>query len=77
MKIQFKGTEIAGDTPDNVSTAPVISERELAFNLTDKKIFSRKQDGTLVEFMGGGGDIDGGFANSVYLATQSANGGIA
>ncbi len=75
MKIQFKGTETAGATPDNVATAPVITERELSFNLTDKKIFSRKADGTLVEFMGGGGDIDGGFANSVYIAIQSANGG--
>lgn len=52
--IQIKRSETAGDAP----VAADLAVGELAVNLTDKKLFSKKTDGTVVTI--GGVAVDGG-----------------
>jgi hypothetical protein len=58
--VQIKRSEAAGDAP----VAGDLAVGELAVNLTDKKIFSKKTDGTVVT-LGGVEVNDGGAATSV------------
>lgn len=44
MAIKFKGSEVPGAVPTG------LGERELAFNLADKKIFSADSQGNLIDF---------------------------
>lgn len=46
MAIKFKGTETSGQHP------PSLGERELAWNLTDKSIYTANSIGTIIEFFG-------------------------
>lgn len=46
MAIKFKGTETSGQHP------PSLGERELAWNLTDKSIYTANSIGTIIEFLG-------------------------
>lgn len=58
--VQIKRSEATGDAP----VAGDLAVGELAVNLTDKKIFSKKTDGTVVT-LGGVEVNDGGAATSV------------
>ena len=58
--VQIKRSE----TADAVPTAGQLAIGELAVNLTDKKIFSKKTDGTIVS-IGGVAVDNGGAENSV------------
>jgi hypothetical protein len=58
--VQIKRSETTGSEP----TAGNLAVGELAVNLTDKKIFSKKTDGTVVT-LGGVEVNDGGSATSV------------
>lgn len=46
MAIKFKGSEISGAVPSG------LGERELAWQIADKKIFTADSSGTLIEFEG-------------------------
>lgn len=58
--VQIKRSETSGSEP----TAGDLAVGELAVNLTDKKIFSKKTDGTIVS-IGGVAVDNGGAENSV------------
>jgi hypothetical protein len=62
--VQVKRSETTGAEP----TAGDLAVGELAVNLTDKKIFSKKTDGTVVAL--GGVEVDGG-AGVASVATIS------
>ncbi len=62
--VQVKRSETTGSEP----TAGDLAVGELAINLTDKKIFSKKTDGTVVAL--GGVEVDGG-AGVTSVATIS------
>ncbi len=62
--VQVKRSETTGSEP----TAGDLAVGELAVNLTDKKIFSKKTDGTVVAL--GGVEVDGG-AGVTSVATIS------
>lgn len=72
MAIKFKGSETSGSVPTG------IGERELSWNIADKKIFTADSSGSLVEFSGKDenavwGNITGTIANQTDLKTALDN----
>lgn len=64
-----------------VPTTAQLDLGEVAINTYDGKLFIKKNNGTesIVEIGAGGGgaSVDGGFASSVYVTSQSFDGGSA
>jgi len=70
MAIKFKGSETAGATPN-------IGERELAWNIADKKIYTADSLGNLVEFLGTDSKAQWGSITGSITAQTDLQGALA
>ncbi len=70
MAVQHIGN-VTDLTPPSLGA---LKERELAINTFEPALYT-SSNGTDIIKINGGGDIDGGFANSIYLLNQKIDGG--